>query len=318
MVGHDLGLVVVAPRAGSRPPLDLDFIQGRHQRDAESVTTFTALSGTSFSRAGAGTAQRADGTLASFATGAPRITDRGLLLEGSRTNRLLYSADLSAVNWSRTGTTATAGRVTATGSGNHICFQSMSYTAGVDQAASVAFAKGNGFAFLQLCYSNPDRYKVTIDLATGAISQGGIGSGTGSASVADLGDRWMLTIVGQSAIGGGGYFNIGLATALSGETYNVYAEPTFASSGQFVDVSYPQLEVGASRSAPIATTGAAATRGADAAGAIAPAGVASWTATYGAANTVVGGLVTPGATFDLVAGRPWIGLGKELKRLVMG
>lgn len=318
MVGHDLGLVVVAPRAGSRPPLDLDFVQGRHQRGAESVATFEALSGTSFSRTGVGTAQRGDGSLASFATGAPRITDRGLLLEGARTNRLLYSGDATSGPWSRTGTTATASRVTATGSGNHICFQSMTYAANVDQTASVAFAKGSGFAFLQLCYSNPDRYKVTINLATGAISQGGIGTGTGSASVADLGDRWMLTIIGQSATGGAGYFNIGLATALSGEAYNLYAEPTFAASGQFVDVSYPQLEAGASRSAPIATTGTTATRGADAASVVAPAGVSNWTATYGGSNTVVGGAVTPGATFDLIAGRPWLGLGKELKRLVMG
>ncbi|KQS54029.1 hypothetical protein ASG17_13865 [Brevundimonas sp. Leaf363] len=48
--------------------------------------------GASVSRAGAGTAFRADGTLAIFAADAARITDRGLLVEEARTNLLLNSA----------------------------------------------------------------------------------------------------------------------------------------------------------------------------------------------------------------------------------
>ena len=50
--------------------------------DIKSVPGFT------YTRAGSATAWRKDGTLAEFAPNVPRITDRGVLIEGQRTNRM--------------------------------------------------------------------------------------------------------------------------------------------------------------------------------------------------------------------------------------
>lgn len=66
--------------------LDLDFAAGRYALDGVYGAGLPA--GWTFERAGAGTAERLDGTLVPFATGVPRITDRGLLVEEQRTNKL--------------------------------------------------------------------------------------------------------------------------------------------------------------------------------------------------------------------------------------
>lgn len=70
----------------------LGFERGRWVVGKAPADRFGALAGAGFSRAGAGTAFRTDGTLASFAADTPRITDRGLLVEEARTNLFLNSA----------------------------------------------------------------------------------------------------------------------------------------------------------------------------------------------------------------------------------
>jgi hypothetical protein len=92
---------------------DLDFANGRY---------FTPTDGTlagnlACSRAGAGLAQKADGTWQSFAANVPRITDQGLLVEEARTNSVRNNSNAGAsapatppTNWSivNAGTLATS------------------------------------------------------------------------------------------------------------------------------------------------------------------------------------------------------------------
>lgn len=65
--------------------LDLDFVRGRYALNSPYRASPSDLSGWSYSRTGPGVAETAAGALAQFAAGAPRITDRGLLVESTRT-----------------------------------------------------------------------------------------------------------------------------------------------------------------------------------------------------------------------------------------
>lgn len=72
----------------------LDFAGGRYRLGATAgaeVTSPASLSGWTFARALGGYARKADGSLQLFASGAPRITDLGLLIEGPATNLFLNS-----------------------------------------------------------------------------------------------------------------------------------------------------------------------------------------------------------------------------------
>ena len=305
MVGHDLGLVVVAPRAAFGPPLDLDFVQGLHRRGAESVAEFALLSGTGFSRAGAGAGLTTAGAPAWFATGVPRVTDRGLLLEGAATNLNLRSQ--GDVSWAGGGTTPPAVQTSVSLDGRTCASATFPTGAGgfgVSRATSSSASVASGVTYTVSFFA-----KFSRPLAGG--------------------ETVVIYCTGSF---GGWYTTIDAATAPSAAFRRFSRSDPAPGAGTIYFAVYcnslgspltvymtdRQCEAGGVATSPILTTGAALVRGADAASVVAPAGVSTWTATYGVSNTVVGGTVTPGATFDLVAGRPWIGLGAELKRLVMG
>lgn len=90
-----LGLDLSSPSKGGAAPvgIDLDFASKRYAVNSTYSASFPAA--WSFARIGTGTAQNNAGTLVQFASGAPRITDQGLLVEEARTNLLLNSAALS-------------------------------------------------------------------------------------------------------------------------------------------------------------------------------------------------------------------------------
>ncbi len=82
------------------PSLSMDFIydaDGRYTLNGTAyndLTSFLGASGGTFSRASIGTtyAENSAGSLISFATNQPRITDKGLLIEEQKTNLALYSS----------------------------------------------------------------------------------------------------------------------------------------------------------------------------------------------------------------------------------
>jgi hypothetical protein len=108
------------PLTGAAPfwpgaTLALDFVQQKYRVGAGSgyVTSLAGVPGWSFARPNGGTAEAADGTVASFTAGTPRITSRGLLVEESRTNLLLWSQDCEDAVWTKGGATVSANAVLA-------------------------------------------------------------------------------------------------------------------------------------------------------------------------------------------------------------
>jgi hypothetical protein len=114
--------------------LDLNFATGRYALNGDYRSDITNVFGWSFTRASVGTALDASNNIIQFASGAPRITNRGILVEESRTNLLLNSATLGTqsvtttavahtLSFYGTGTvtltgTSTAGPLVGTGANN--------------------------------------------------------------------------------------------------------------------------------------------------------------------------------------------------------
>lgn len=300
MLGSNLGLVGLAPRGGvaiPSLPLSFDFLQGLYVRGAESSATLTALSGVTFARAGAGTAFRVNGSLAAFAADTPRATDRGLFTEtAAATNKcavLNANPDSGLTGFTKAGdTAATLTRLSA---------------ASALAAAGLGSVATSGFV-------------LRLDNSAGTAAA--TATVTGSAGVSGVHSFSAWISGGTGWIGRNGSTNqtFGASAALRRVTalnLSITVASSFvlqADAGQVVDFILPQLETGATVSSPIVTTGATATRGVDSGSVIVPANCTTWAATYGEGLTASGS-VTPGASFDLIAGRPWAG--GYLKTLTM-
>ena len=89
-----------------------DFITNRALFAGADVGNVTNTPGWSFTRASTGYAETVAGTLTNFASGALRRTDKGVLIEGARTNLCLQSETFDNATWQKFGT-ATAPVVTA-------------------------------------------------------------------------------------------------------------------------------------------------------------------------------------------------------------
>ncbi len=309
MLGSELGVAASALRGPSGPPLSIDFQANLYRRAGRTSATFVGLGGTSFSRSGAGLASRADGGLESFAADAPRITDRGLLLEAAATN-LAYPS-VSPATWpsvaSVTLTAAAAvgvftapARVASTGnSGGYLATTNgVPYVSGAVYTVQIWYgADGNGGAI----YVNLPGQAYASRSAAGVWFFSGGGAFSEPHDEAVSGSIRKLTLTLTSPVTGGGRIGVGPGSPVVGEAIVIYGA---------------QVEAGSSSTSLIVTTGASATRGADSASVTVPPGAATYEAIYGDAISATGA-VTPGAEFDLIAGRPWIGSGNALKRLIM-
>lgn len=320
MIGPELGLSALTLRA-SGPPLLIDFAEGRYQRDGAIAASFATLGGATFSRMGAGTAVTQSGGVAGFATGVARITDKGLLLEAARTNLLPYSTDFSSGYAGNVVVTAgpssplgvAARTLTAAGGGGYLR-RSGTVGAAVSTAYvfSVLMKRGTArWGFMRSIIVNgggPSDDGAWFDLQNGVV--GFKGAKVSASGMIALADGWHLcwqTATTLSTISNQ-IVDFGFSNA------DATISATNGETGHMIQVD---LQAGAAPGSPIVTTTASASRGLDAAGVTVPAGATTYSAIYGASGTVVSGSATPGETFDLVSGRPWVGLGNELKRLVM-
>lgn len=91
----------------------LDFVNDRALYAGNDAGNLTGATGYSFSRASAGTYTTAGGTVSSFASGALRRSDRGVLIEGARTNLCPRSQEFDNASWTKTGVTTTANTTAA-------------------------------------------------------------------------------------------------------------------------------------------------------------------------------------------------------------
>lgn len=77
---------------GVQPYHWFDFVNNRALYQGSNAGAISAVPGYSFSRASVGTYRNADGTTTTFTSGQLRRGDRGVLIEGARTNLFLNSA----------------------------------------------------------------------------------------------------------------------------------------------------------------------------------------------------------------------------------
>jgi hypothetical protein len=247
----------------------LDFINNRALYAGADVGDVTQATGYSFTRASDGYYTNADGTLTLFGSGALRRGDRGVLIEGARTNLCLRSQEFNS-GWTlqniTIGTdaavapdgTTTADKLTEdSATGGHACFRSVTIAGSVAQAFSV-FAKAAERSIIWIAAYDGDGATARVawfDLATGAV--GTVQAGA-TATIQALANGWYrCTIVrtNSSALTAG-IIQIGVTT-----TDNVLSHAGTTGSGAFIWGA--QVETASFPSSYIPTVAAAATRAAD-------------------------------------------------------
>lgn len=284
LVGASAAAILAALPFYPGSSLALDFTAQKYQAAGSGLARDPSqLPGWSFSRTGQGYAERSDGTLVPFASGVPRITDKGLLIEEARTN-VVFVSDCS---------TAILG---VPGSGGS--FPSTAGRPWVQQGAS------NGVTMtVTAVVTTGDVPEVEITWSgtpTATSSTGFYFDTTGSAPAASSGQTYTtsayikvlnstgmsnasLNVYGRSAAGAG--IESGTSTAvLNGATARTRYSYTYtmanASTARVVGgfavnytsgvplnavirIAAPQVELGAFATSYIYTNGASATRGAD-------------------------------------------------------
>jgi len=260
---------------GARNPLDaygraaflFDTARSRYRNGSAEVRRFDDLPGLTFTRALAAYGQTSAGALTLFGSGVPRITDKGLLIEGARTNLCLQSqtfqnavwddgtpnnatvaTDLTAPDGTATGQTLTA----ATGTTLSMRRQALTTVGSTSYIFSVFIKQGT--ATSSRIRVRDATNGVDVLQATAVTWSGGtptIGGTTGT---------WGTPI--QLA---GGWWRIwGLATTgVGGVSCSIAIYPDNASGTGTLGVWQSDLQAGSFPSSPIPTTSASVTRPAD-------------------------------------------------------
>lgn len=235
----------VAARLFAEQSLELDFT-GTYYRDGFTPLALLAdAPGWTFARASVGTAQGASGELASFLADVPRITNRGLLIEGSATNAALYSSDFNS--WSKVNVTvssagvdyagAPASNIIATAAGTTVLQMSGAGTAG-DSGSSKSTAwfivrkgtgatKANEFLLLNATTSTVTQH-IALNYDTGEITYK---AGAEGAKATPLGGGWWLLEL--------------TATVAPGDSLTVFAGfagDVAADAGDYFVMSHAQIE----------------------------------------------------------------------------
>lgn len=312
MLGLDVSLPTVSARGRASVPLVLDFVEGLYLRDGVASASFVDLSGVSFARARAGLVARSNGTLATAAANVPRITDRGLLLETEATNLWTHSDDFTDPVWGGVGTRV-GGFSAPDGSENAVEITLPDAAVILSRALAGAGVAGgvSGKVFVKSAEAFTwSSFLIRNNTTATNLSSRAVDF---SASPSGTVNGWTVTPMAD------GWFELAFAREAGifpGDAVQIYFGNTGSNfNGRKIRLWGGNFFPSPTPGSPVPTGAASATRGADIASVIVPATATTWEAVHGEANTVVTGAVTPGATFDLVTGRPW--LNGFLKRLTM-
>jgi hypothetical protein len=197
------------------------------------VGTVAGGTGYSFTRASDGYYENADGTLTLFGSGALRRGDRGVLVEGSRTNLALWSRDFTNAAWVKVNATAALNQVGVDGTVNGA--SSLTATAGLGTVLQTVVSLSAARA--TTCYVKRITGTGTIEFTSDNISYTDITSSLSTGS-------WFRAVV-------------------TGTITNPVIGFRITTSGDAIAVDFAGLESAAFPSSPIITTSAAATRAAD-------------------------------------------------------
>ena len=245
------------------PQLEPGTVAGPYQ--ATSGTAVTSGVNTTY-------AETVNGTLTAFGPNQPRITDKGLLVEESRTNLLMRSQTQTDPVWSATNLTVTDNNSTnpsgatvaglfneGTATGVHSLAQSFSATSGQAYTFSV-YLKNGTRRYAQLFFGSAghgtDAF-ANFDLQTGAI--GTVGA-SATAQIQTLGNGWYrcTVIASATATTASASAQIGMITS----TTSIRAE-NYTGSSATMFVWQTDLAAATFPTSPIVTTTTAATRAAD-------------------------------------------------------
>jgi hypothetical protein len=230
----------------------LDFVNNRALYAGADVGNVTQATGYSFTRASDGYYTNSDGTLTLFGSGALRRGDRGVLIEGSRTNSVIWSQDFSNAAWTATGTTLTSGQAdpaggtaafTLNGSGSFPRIQATAITTTAAAWTISVYVRRGGSGTIALAFSAVGGVdEVSFDLSAGTF--GTPGANISSTGVQVLNANWWRI------------WAVSTRTATTAQARIFSGYPNNATPTVF----HFQYELGAFPSSPIVTVAAAATR----------------------------------------------------------
>ena len=227
-------------------------------------------------RASTGYAQTSGGVLQSFASGELRRTDKGVLIEGARTNLCLQSQTFDNASWVKSRTTVSADAVAApdgtttayklletVDSGTHRAYQKFTKAASAITYTYTLYLKAaeRTFAHIRLAETGEvNQATVGVNLSTGELgTPDGSGITSISAAVTALANGWYrLSLTGTTTTDTVLTAYVMSATGLTSGDVSFAGDIT-----KGVYIWGAQLEAAAFASSYIPTTTASATRAAD-------------------------------------------------------